>query len=166
MGRSSSNGHELDNIMVGDKEEKSPHERFYNQTTKYETHLKVFGEVGIVTKSNTSKTKAKLDNRGIPCIFVGYPKNHTGETYRMFNPITNKTIITRDIIWTNKMYHEYTKTKRGPIIEVDEFETSKEMDNEQEKGNHESNNEDLEQKEGETQDPKEVTDDHELTINT
>jgi hypothetical protein len=39
-----------------------------------EKHLKIFGEIGIVTKSNISKINSKLSDRGVPCIFLGYAR--------------------------------------------------------------------------------------------
>ena len=35
---------------------------------------------------------------------VGYAKQSTGDTYRMFNLGTNKVTNTRDVKWTNKLY--------------------------------------------------------------
>ena len=71
----------LDNITIRPKENKTPYEMFFGEPTLYEQHLKTFGEVGVVTKNNNNKIKAKLDNRGAVGIFVGYAKNHAGDVY-------------------------------------------------------------------------------------
>ena len=74
----------LDNIIVDNKKDKSAYQKFYGRNTKYEKHLKIFGEVGIVTEKNKGP-KDKISNRGIKCMFVGYAKDHDGDVYRMFN---------------------------------------------------------------------------------
>ena len=94
-------------ILVNTNNQQSPYEKFYGVRTKYEEHLRTFCEMGIVTISNTNKTKSKLADRGIPCVFVGYARNHAGNVYRMFNMKTNKVMITRDIIWIGKFYGDY-----------------------------------------------------------
>ena len=106
----------LDNISVHDNDSKSPHELFFGYRTKYETHLRTFGEIAVMTKSNTNKVNAKLDDRGMICIFLGYPKDHAGDTYRVLNPQTNKTMITRDLIWLHKLYHEHYQIKNRAIL--------------------------------------------------
>jgi hypothetical protein len=64
----------LDNLLVRTSEDKNPYKLFYGKENPIKKHLKIFGEIGIVTKSNTSKIKSKLSDRGVPCIFLGYAK--------------------------------------------------------------------------------------------
>ena len=45
----------LDNILVKQGETKSPYEKFYGKENKIKKHLRIFGERGKVTKSNTTK---------------------------------------------------------------------------------------------------------------
>jgi hypothetical protein len=71
----------LDNLLVRTSEKKNPYELFYGKENPIEKHLKIFGEIGIVTKSTTSKIKSKLSDRGIPCIFLGYAKDHAPNVY-------------------------------------------------------------------------------------
>ena len=80
----------LDNISVDASHIKTPHELFYGHPTKYQDHLCVFGEVGVITRSNTSSVKSKLQDRGLVGIFLGYAKDHARDAYRMLNPTTNK----------------------------------------------------------------------------
>ena len=37
--------------------------------------------------------------RAIKCVMVGYARNHTGDTYRMYNPGTKRIILSRDVTW-------------------------------------------------------------------
>jgi hypothetical protein len=67
-------------------------------------NLKIFDEVGVVTTKD--KIQAKLSNRGITCMFVGYTDHHSRDVYRMLNLTTNSIINSQDIIWLNKTYGE------------------------------------------------------------
>jgi hypothetical protein len=62
----------------------------------------MFGDVGVVTTKD--KIQAKLINRGITCMFVGYAEHHSRDVYSMLNLTTNPIIKSRDIIWLNKTY--------------------------------------------------------------
>ena len=106
----------LDNILIHNSNTKTPHERFYGQPTKYQDHLRVFGKVGIITKTNTSSIKSKLQDRGLVGIFLGYARYHAGDAYRMLNPTTHKVWITWDVKWLNKQYHEHHKLKTCVIL--------------------------------------------------
>ena len=50
-----------------------------------------------------------MEATGKLCIFVGYAKNHAGDTYCMFNPTTKRVIISRDIQWLNKTYGKWAR---------------------------------------------------------
>ncbi len=44
--------------------------------------------------------KKKWANKSVKCVMVGYTDNHSGDTYRMYNPMTGCIRITRDVIWS------------------------------------------------------------------
>ena len=46
--------------------------------------MRKFVELGTV-RSYDKKIKAKLENRGRVCMFVGYAKDHSGEVFRMYD---------------------------------------------------------------------------------
>ena len=48
-------------------------------------------------------------------MFVGYAIDHDGDVYRMWNPNTNRVLVSRDVIWLKRMYFE---PKEIPEIEV------------------------------------------------
>jgi Reverse transcriptase (RNA-dependent DNA polymerase) len=77
-----------------------------------------------VTKSNTSKIKSKLSDRGIPCIFLGYAKDHAPNVYRMLKLDTNAIIITRDIIWLKKLYWKYMGIMKVKKYQIEEDDNS------------------------------------------
>ena len=39
-------------------------------------------------------------------MFVGYPANREEDSVRMWNPITNGVVTTRDVIWMKRMFFE------------------------------------------------------------
>jgi hypothetical protein len=65
-------------------------------------HLRTWGEAGTV-KTKTPTT-AKLADRGVHCMFVGYALDHAGDVYRMWNPKTGRVHEMRDVIWLLRMY--------------------------------------------------------------
>jgi len=64
-------------------------------------HLRLFGEAGTV--KTATGTSAKLADRGVQCMMVGYAENHDGDVYQMWNPLTQRVHVTRDIIWLKQM---------------------------------------------------------------
>ena len=73
-------------------------------------HLKACGCLDIT--NNPSRTRDKLQARGIPCVFLGYPSNQRG--YKLLNLITNKTFITRYVKFYEYIFpckkHNQTQT--------------------------------------------------------
>ena len=86
---------------------KSPVELFYGEKTNYTDYLRTFGEVRIVLDEETKKTRAKLQDRVLECLFVGYPDDHAGDVYKLLSLATKKIIKSRNVIWMNKAYSEY-----------------------------------------------------------
>jgi hypothetical protein len=65
-------------------------------------HLRTWGKAGTV-KTKTPTT-AKLADRGMHCMFVGYALDHAGDVYHMWNPKTGWVHETCDVIWLCHMY--------------------------------------------------------------
>ena len=74
--------------------EKNAYEKFYGRQNPIETHLRIFGEILIVTKHNNQHIQNKLEDHGTPCIFFGYAKDHAANVYIMLKLETNAVIIT------------------------------------------------------------------------
>ena len=95
----------LTNVVSNSRNIKSPEELFTGKQPSIYKHLIEYGRMGWVT--NRKKIKKKLAPKAIPCYMIGYAKGHSGDTYRMYNPITKKVIMSRDIKWadwTTKLY--------------------------------------------------------------
>lgn len=85
--------------------------------------LRVFGEMGIV-KNEKKRDKRKLGDRGTRMMFIGYPDNAYGDAYKMWNPITNKVIVSRNIIWANRMFYQPIEEEIEIVIPPDNTTTS------------------------------------------
>jgi hypothetical protein len=55
-------------------------------------------------------------------MFVGYNNYHSGNCYRMYNPVTSRVVITRDAIWLGRMYYtrqvSHNLDKKMPLVSV------------------------------------------------
>ena len=83
--------------MATSRSVKSANEFFYGKKPSFLYHMVEFGRVGYVTKRE--KISGKLEDRAVKCVFVGYGRNHSGDTYRMYNPVTKRIILSRDVKW-------------------------------------------------------------------
>jgi hypothetical protein len=76
-------------------------------------YKRTFGEIG--TTSNNQKIKGKLDNRGYPCMFIGYTEDHASNVYVLFNLNNQAIFMSRNVVWLNKLFHQHMKTKSALI---------------------------------------------------
>ena len=80
--------------------------------------------------------KSNISNRVKKGIMVGYTKQSTGDTYRMFNLSTNKITSTRDVKWSHRLIGKMTTEQR----KKDDYYTASESEDEStqttEDGNH------------------------------
>jgi hypothetical protein len=90
-------------------------------------HLRTWGEAGTV-KTKTAKTPKLMDS-GVQCMFVGYALDHSGDCYRMWDPVTKRVHETRDVIWLKRLF--YTKPATEADIATGPMEID--IDNEVEK---------------------------------
>ena len=59
------------------------------------SHLRIFGCVAYAHV--LEELRRKLDDRSQKCIFVGYSEE--SKAYRLYNPITKKYVISRDVVF-------------------------------------------------------------------
>ena len=60
---------------------------------------KAFGEMCVARNSGV---KAKLDNQGSACLWLGYAENHANNTHRVYSLDTGKVRLTRDLTFLRK----------------------------------------------------------------
>jgi hypothetical protein len=75
---------------------KTRYEHFYGTLPNFVQYLHTWGEAGVV--KTWSLTTPKVNDHGVPCMFVGYAKNHPGDTFHMYNPATGGIHETRDVL--------------------------------------------------------------------
>ena len=95
----------LDGMVVIElnEEAKTRFEHYLGKLPNFTKYLRTWGEAGTVKiKTDTSP---KLNDKGVQCVFVGYDLNHPGDCYIMYNPKTDKRLISRDVIWLRRMYY-------------------------------------------------------------
>ena len=95
--------------MVRPERTKPPHTLFYGKDAKYTRSLRTFGEMAVIAMHEGKRMRSKLDDRGKPCMFVGYPDDHSKDVYRFLNIHTGRIIISRDVRWLNIIWKHYKK---------------------------------------------------------
>jgi hypothetical protein len=73
------------------------------------THLRVFGCVAYAKILDARRTK--LDDKSEKCIFVGYGDRRMG--YKLYNPITKKVIMSRDVIFEEDKYWQWNDDQKA-----------------------------------------------------
>lgn len=63
-------------------------------------HFKIFGCIAYAHVPEQKRTK--LDNKGEKCIFLGV--SDQSKAYKLYNPITKKIVISRDVIFVEKIF--------------------------------------------------------------
>ena len=86
---------DLENISASSIRDKFPSEMMTGKQSKLHPMLQPFGRIAYVTIRQ--KFKATWKEKSVKHIVVGYAKNHSSDTYRMYNPVTKKVSETRDV---------------------------------------------------------------------
>ena len=66
------------------EETKTRYKHFGKEVPRFVKNLQEWGKAGTIT----TRKDGKLNNSGATCIFVGYAEDHSGNVFRIFNPIT------------------------------------------------------------------------------
>jgi hypothetical protein len=90
---------DLENISLNTMSDKSPDKLFSNELTKLMDRLVEFGRIGYATIRR--KFKGKWKEKSLRVIMVGYAKNHSADTYRLYNPQNKSIIESRDVVWSD-----------------------------------------------------------------
>ena len=108
------------NSMSTTKNKESANKLFFGKNPSFLNSMVEFGRVGSVTKRD--KLKGKMEDRAVKCIMVGYGKNHSGDTYRLYNPSTRRIILSRDVTWSDWNVTDPTKNM-NIFVQYDSTET-------------------------------------------
>jgi len=84
------------------------------------SHFRVFGCVAYAHMPK--ERRGKLDDKGEECIFTHY--NEKSKAYKLYNPITKKTIISKDVVFNEQQSWNRTVNKivdaQVPLLEEDD----------------------------------------------
>ncbi len=86
---------DLENISASSVRDVFPVKMMTGQMSKLFPMLQPFGRIGYVTIRK--KFKAVWKEKSEKHLMVGYAKNHSNDTYRMYNPVTRRVSQTRDV---------------------------------------------------------------------
>jgi hypothetical protein len=78
-------------------------------------HLQPFGRI-LAYVTTRPKIRPKMDPKSIKCIFVGYADDHSGDTYKFYNHVTRKTILSRDVHQWMEWHGRVTATDDVPLF--------------------------------------------------
>ena len=112
---------DLDNLIIRAGETENSFQKFHEDKKKCFAsgdNFKTFGEEVIV--ADRTKIKAKLRDRGIKCLWIGYAKNRSSDTYRLYNPKTRKIILSRDVIFLNQDKENVAETPSEKSEDIDQ----------------------------------------------
>jgi hypothetical protein len=85
--------------------------QFFNndKEPRWASKLRTWGEAGVVKLKDLAT--AKLEDHGRTCMFVGYAADHSADCYRMWDPLTSRLHVSRDVVWLRRMF--FTKKVLG-----------------------------------------------------
>ena len=99
----------LDNLDCEGKSKTPRYKMFMKKDWKGFDNMRKFGEVGIMTVRD--KIKAKMKNRGIPCLYLGHAEDHGGDVHRLLKLETRRVVRSRDLRWLDKNLKDYKRDK-------------------------------------------------------
>jgi hypothetical protein len=94
----------IENVIV-DANGQTAYEKVWKKEPKWVLFIRQFGEVGIVY--NNLKIKSKLMDRTHTCVFIGHPNDHAPDVYMFYNVNTKSVLLSRNVVWLNKLYGDY-----------------------------------------------------------
>ena len=78
-------------------------------------HLRIFGCIAYAHIPD--EKRKKLDDKGVKCIFLGY--SDVSKAYKLFDPITEKIIISRDVIFDEANSWQWKVNAAGEFIPLE-----------------------------------------------
>jgi hypothetical protein len=79
---------QLNNILYLTDFDSTPYEMMDDKLPDWIDKLYKYGEIAIVHDGAHAKVRAKLHDKGLVAMFVGYPDNHAGEVCQFLNITT------------------------------------------------------------------------------
>ena len=70
-------------------------------------------EIGFVHVKTA--TTPKLNPRSVPAFFVGHSVHHASDTFRMFNPSTQRVLVSKDVTFPGRLFYREDGTTSTSI---------------------------------------------------
>jgi Reverse transcriptase (RNA-dependent DNA polymerase) len=91
------------------------------------SHLRVFGSVAYAQIPEAKRKK--LDDREKKCIFIS--NSETSKAYKVYNPVTNKVVVSRDVIFSENEAWTWPENETNENVLVEESEEGQQQQQEQ-----------------------------------
>jgi hypothetical protein len=92
---------QLENIIYSTECNTTPHDLLHDRQPDWLDNLHTFGEIAIAHDGARAWIGAKVQDKGLASMFVGYPQNHAGEVCQFLNLKTSELISSRTAIFLN-----------------------------------------------------------------
>lgn len=105
--------HIINRLFVPILNHQTPFEILYQTSPSY-SHLRVFECLAFT--SNPFCHHDKFLQRGVPCVFIGFPSNQNG--YRLYNLLTHQCFVSRDVRFSEHIlpYKLFSHTPPAEVI--------------------------------------------------
>ncbi|KAK1587882.1 hypothetical protein Q3G72_017858 [Acer saccharum] len=100
-------------------------EEFWPKAVNWSVHVlnRIFGCISYAHISD--EKRKKLDDKGVKCVFLGVSEE--SKVYKLYNLVTKRIIISRDVIFDKEHAWDWNDTEKQPsLMNVDEEEVEKE----------------------------------------
>eukprot|EP00957_Ditylum_brightwellii_P139208 10610137-Ditylum_brightwellii.AAC.1 len=63
-----------------------------------------------------------MNPRGITCMMSGYAVNNTDGVYRMWNPASNRVLVSQDVTWLKRMFFQPINPPPELVVNTDSID--------------------------------------------
>jgi hypothetical protein len=106
----------LENILLHSNQNKTPYELFHGSLPPWLPHIQPFGSMAIV--KTTNDIQSKLNNHGIPAIYLGPALDHADNVYIFCNPKTKAQFRSRNAVFLPDTFSDYFKIPPEKIAKI------------------------------------------------
>ena len=97
---------DVENFLVSSNHEDPSHREFFREDMPHMDQPHQFGEMAIMKSKRNYQ--GKLEDRGIPVLYLGRARDHAPDTHRLLNLQTKLVFQSRDVIWLNQVHGDCT----------------------------------------------------------
>ena len=110
----------LDNLDCENMGEQPRYKLFNGTDDKRFSYLRKFGEMAIVTTGNLIRNK--LENRGVPAIYLGHAPQHSAQVSRFLKLSTRRVIRSRDARFLEKTFLQWARDTGYDLYQQEDME--------------------------------------------